>query len=118
MAFMGFMSGPSGHGLHNSWFMFSGGFLGIHQVHVVADIEKDNCDFDKIEWDTKSSTTFLVHLKNIVRENISDKVNYQFHLIYTTSNDKVYKQTVKYNGDCSISSPEEITITDNQINLR
>ena len=117
MAFMGFMAGPSGHGLNTSWFIFSGGFLEIEKVYAVADHESDNCDFDKIEWDTKSKSTFTVHLKNIERKHISDKVSYCFHLIYTTAKDKMYKQTVTYNGDSNISAPKEVSVGESGISL-
>ena len=117
MAFMGFMAGPSGHGSNMSWFIFTGGFLEIEKVYVVADHETDHCDFDKIEWDTKSKTTFTVYLKNIERKHISNKVNYRFHLIYTAAKDKVYKQTVTYNGDCSISAPKEASVGESGISL-
>jgi hypothetical protein len=115
MAFMGFMSGASGHGLNTSWFMFSSAFLEIEKVHTYANIENDHCSIEKVEWDAKDKYVFRVHVQDISRKYISEKVDYQFHLVYTTLNGRAYEQTVKYDGESRVKAPRELLYGDGSI---
>lgn len=99
----------AGFGLNEANFQFVGSVFQTDpdQVIVIATKEKDNCTFDRIEHQDKSS--FKVFIKDITREDISQKANFRFHLIYS-SNGKLLRQTLNYDGKSSLNLPEEIEI--------
>lgn len=99
----------SGFNLNDASFQFVGSVFQTDPDHVIviATKEKDNCTFERIEHQDKSS--FKVFIKDITREDISQKVNFRFHLIYS-SNGNLLRQTLNYNGKSDLNLPEEIEI--------
>lgn len=97
----------AGFSLNEANFQFVGSVFQTDpdKVIVIATIENDNCTFERIEHQDKSS--FKVFIKDITREDISQKVNFRFHLIYS-SNEKLLRQTLNYDGKSHLNLPEEI----------
>lgn len=99
----------AGFNLNEANFQFVGSVFQTDpdQVIVIATKEDDNCTFERIELQDKSA--FKVFIKDITREHVGQKVKFRFHLIYS-SNGKLLKQTLNYDGKSDLSFPEEIEI--------
>lgn len=95
--------------------MFNTSFLEIDKLDAYANKAEDHCSIDRIEWDKNDRTSFRVHVKDIERKYISEKVSYRFHLVYTTLDSKVYEQTVDYNGESWVHPPRELLRDDGSI---
>ena len=99
----------SGFNLNNASFLFVGSVFQTdpEQVIAIANKENDNCTFERIEQQDKS--TFKVFIKDITREHMGQKVKFRFHIIYSL-NGKLLKQTLNYDGKSELSFPKEIEI--------
>ena len=111
MAFTGFIKALSGHNVTTSSFFFTSGMWDFSQLLAFADIDKDHCRVDRIEYYVNDKSSFRVHIKDIKREYLSQYVPFQFHLIYTTIDGKIYKQTVEYAKELHVWHPQELRLT-------
>lgn len=75
---------------------------------VVANQEKDNCTIEKVEFTGKSD--FKVFVQDIDREYIMQRVKFRFHILYSTYDGMMYKQTLNYDKSSELSYPKEIEI--------
>ncbi|MDP3442763.1 MAG: hypothetical protein Q8T08_07875 [Ignavibacteria bacterium] len=103
----------SAYSLNTANFVFTGSVFQQEpdQVMVVANMEKDNCTIDKIEFTGKSD--FKVFVKDIDRVDIMQKVKFRFHILFSTNDGKVFKQTLNCDKKSELSYPKEIEIRDN-----
>ncbi len=99
----------AGFNVNDASFVFVGSVFETDpdQVMVIATTEYDNCTFNKLEYLDKK--TIKVFIKDISRERIGQKVKFRFHILYS-SNGKLLKQTLNYDGKSDISFPVEIDI--------
>lgn len=90
MEFTGFKSAPGAWGTDTAWHMFGPIDFNLDQVIAFAKEEEDHCVIEKLKWDMLDDKVFKVYIKN-------QKASYQFHLIFSTTDGKLYHQTVEYN---------------------
>ena len=100
---IGFKSAPGAWGTDSAWHMFGPIDFDLDQVMAFANEQQDNCTIEKLKWDFLDSRIFKVFIKN-------QKTTYKFHLIFSTKDGKLYKQTIGYNKKTTIGIPEQIFI--------
>ena len=103
MEFLGFTSAPGAWGSDTAWHMFGPIDFNLDQVMAFANEQQDNCIIEKLKWDFLDSRIFKVYIK-------TQKAAYKFHIIFSTKNGKLYKQTIEYDKKTIMGVPEEIFI--------
>jgi len=101
--FSGFISAPGAWGTNNAWHMFGPIDFNLDQAMAFANEEDDNCIVEKLKWDLLDKRIFKVYIKN-------QKAKYKFHIIFSTTNGKLYHQTIEYDKKTIVKSPVEITL--------
>lgn len=102
MEFLGFKSAPGAWGTNTAWHLFGPIDFGLEQVMAFANEEEDNCVIEKLKWDILDTKYFKVYIKN-------RKPAYKFHIIFSTKEGKLYKQTIAYDQKTTLGIPAEIT---------
>jgi len=103
MEFSGFTSAPGAWGSNTAWHMFGPVEFNLDQVMAFANEQQDNCIIEKLKWDFLDSRIFKVYIK-------TQKIIYKFHIIFSTKDGKLYKQTIEYDKKTTIGVPKEIFI--------
>lgn len=100
----------SGHNLNDANFLIVGSVFKTNPVgiFVIANKEDDNCALDRIERIDPS--TYKINIKDITRAHIGEQVKYKFQIIYSTSDGKLLRQTLKYDGKSELSVPTEVNL--------
>ena len=100
----------AGFSINDGWFLIVGSVFKTNpkSIIVIATKENDACSVDKIEQLDQSS--YKIYVKDIIREDINQKINIQMHIIYTCGEGMLFRQTLKYNGKSELSLPEKIFI--------
>jgi hypothetical protein len=96
--FSGFTSAPGAWGTDSAWHMFGPIDFNLDQVMAFANEEEDNCVIEKLKWDFLDKRVFKVYIKN-------QKAAYKFHLIFSTTDGKLYHQTIEYNKKTILKNP-------------
>lgn len=93
---------------HDARFSFVPAFnVTIKQVFILTSNEIGNCTFEQIEW--KGPENFEVKINGLKRESIGQKVDFEFHILWSDNNGKYYKQTLTHFRDiATLSNPIEI----------
>ena len=97
MEFTGFTSAPGAWGTDTAWHMFGPIDFNVDQVMAFAK-EEDHCIIEKLKWDLLDNRVFKVYIKN-------QKASYKFHLIFSTTDGRLYHQTVEYDKKTMIGTP-------------
>jgi hypothetical protein len=106
MIYYGFKLFFSGFNLHDANFFFAALEFEPDQVFVIATKSTDNCTLDKIQ--PVDNRSFKVFIKEIERESMNLKAKFGFHIIYSTKDGKLFKQTITYEGETNVGLPIEI----------
>lgn len=106
MEFTGFQSAPGAWGDDIAWHMFGPVDFNLDQVMAFANEEEDNCIIEKLKWDMLDKNVFKVYIKN-------PKAAYKFHLIFSTTNGKLYHQTIVYDKKTIINKPMPLQLSFN-----
>ena len=102
MEFFGFRSAPREWSSDKAWHIFGPIDFDIAQVLAFANEQNDNCRIEKLKWDFTDKRFFKVYIK-------TGQASYTFHIIFSTTDGKLYTQKVQYNGKTTLSMPVEIT---------
>ena len=105
MEFLGFKSAPGAWGSNTAWHLFGPIDFDLDQVMAFANEQEDNCIIEKLKWDLLENNYFKVYIKN-------QKPAYKFHLLFSTKEGKLYKQTIAYDKKTLLGIPAEINIKD------
>lgn len=103
MEFSGFRFAPGAWGSNNAWHMFGPVDFNLDQVMAFANEEEDNCTIEKLKWDLLDSRIFKVYIKN-------QKTKYKFHILFSTTDGKLYYQTVQYDKKTTIGNPVPLNL--------
>lgn len=103
MEFSGFKSAPGAWGENTAWHMFGPVDFNLDQVMAFANVQADSCIVEKLKWDLLDSNVFKVFIK-------TEEATYKFHILFSTKDGKLYKQTIRYNKKTTVSIPVEINI--------
>jgi hypothetical protein len=100
---VGFKEAPGAWGINTAWHLFGPVNFNLDQVMAFANEQNDNCIIEKLKWDILDKKYFKVYIKN-------QKPEYTFHIIFSTKNGKLYKQTIAYDKKTTLNTAIEITI--------
>lgn len=105
-----FSLSSAGFNLNDGWFLVVGSVFKTDPegIIVIATEQNDNCTLDRIEREDHS--TYKIFIKDLTRERIGQKIKFKFHIIYTTNDGRLLKQTLKYDDLGELSFPEEINL--------
>ena len=103
MNFSGFTSAPGAWGTHTAWHMFGPIDFNLDQVMAFANERQDNCTVEKLKWDMTDKRFFKVYIK-------TPRTKYRFHIIFSTKDGKLYRQTIEYDKKTALGKPLEIVI--------
>lgn len=104
---------PAGFNITTGWHYFGTLEFDLKDVMAFSNNEKDGCTIDKIIHEQRDWRYFTVYIKDLNRSSMMQDVKYQFHIIYSTGDGKLYKQTIKNDGrKIEILSPIEIHLDD------
>ena len=103
MNFSGFTSAPGAWGTNTAWHMFGPIDFNLDQVMSFANEDSDNCIVEKLKWDLTDKRFFKVYIK-------TTKPGYRFHIIFSTKDGKLYRQTLTYDQKTVLGDPVEIVI--------
>jgi hypothetical protein len=101
--FLGFKTAPGAWGTNTAWHLFGPIDFNAAQVIAFANEQQDNCIVEKLKWDLLDKNFFKVYIK-------TEKSAYKFHLIFSTTDGKLYKQTIEYDNKTTIGIPAEILL--------
>lgn len=101
--FSGFTSAPGAWGTDSAWHMFGPIDFNLDQVMAFANEEEDNCIIEKLKWDLLDKRIFKVYIKN-------QKAAYKFHLIFSTTDGKLYHQTIEYDNKTTLKDPMDLPL--------
>jgi hypothetical protein len=96
--FSGFTSAPGAWGTNNAWHMFGPVNFNLDQVMAFANEQEDSCIVEKLKWDMLDKKIFRVYIKN-------QKEKYKFHIIFSTTDGKLYHQEVEHDKKTILASP-------------
>ena len=103
MSFSGFTTAPGAWGTNTAWHMFGPIDFDLGQVMAFANERQDNCTVEKLKWDMTDKRFFKVYIK-------TRKTTYRFHMIFSTKDGKLYRQTIEYDKKTILGNPVEIVI--------
>jgi len=101
--FDGFNEAPGAWGINTAWHLFGPIEFDLDQVMAFANQQNDNCIIEKLKWDILDKNYFKVYIKN-------QQSAYSFHLIFSTKDGKLYKQTIRYDKKTTLDTALEIII--------
>ncbi|MEP6682535.1 MAG: hypothetical protein ABJA35_04710 [Parafilimonas sp.] len=100
---IGFKEAPGAWGTNTAWHLFGPVDFNLDQVMAFANEQNDNCIIEKLKWDILDKNYFKVYIKN-------QNPTYTFHIIFSTKDGKLYKQTIEYDKKTILSIATEIFI--------
>ena len=118
MAFWGYRFAPAAYNVKDGWHLMTSIEFNLKHVIAFANHDIDNCNVETIEFLPNEPHSYKVHLKDFKREYIHQKLDYKFHLIYSTAEGKLYKQTVRHRDRIDVGPPIEIVIGDYSVSSK
>ena len=107
MIFWGFRSAFGSWGIATGSHSLGSSEFNLKHVMAFSNSATDGCSVDGIEFDAKDQRYFKVLLR-FDREDISERAQYKFHLIYSTDHGRLYKQTIEHDRKTRIWPPTDL----------
>lgn len=95
MGFFGFRYAPGAWNLNDGWHLLVAEDFALEQVLGFANENEDGCTVQRIEWLGIAQGHFKAHIRNIKKTIIGQDAKNKFHLIYSTKDGRLYRQTIR-----------------------